>query len=64
MIEYAREITETFSRCQIRQADIETGIVDYVQMKSEIRANRIHHWQDAESELHFTKVEKIRSDIW
>ena len=33
MIEYAREITETFSRFQTRQADIETGIMDYVQMK-------------------------------
>ena len=34
MIEYAREITETFSRCQTRQTDIEKGIVDFVEMKS------------------------------
>ena len=36
MVEYAREIVENFSRCQTRQIEIEKGIVDYVQMKSEI----------------------------
>ena len=36
MIEYAREITETFSRCQTRQTNIEKGIMDYVQLRSEI----------------------------
>ena len=36
VIKYAREITENFSRCQTRQVDIETGMVDSVQMKSEI----------------------------
>ena len=58
MIEYAREITETFSRCQTRQADIETGIEDYVQMKSEIwdvnddnGLTELITKQDAESEL-------------
>ena len=36
MIDWAREITEIFLRCHTRQGDIELGIVDYVQIKSEI----------------------------
>ena len=67
MIEYAREITETFSRCQTRQADIETGIMDYVQLKSEIwdenddtGLTEFLAEQDTESELCFTKVEELR----
>ena len=62
MIEYAREITETFSRCQTRQADIELGIVDYVQIKSEIWDEKdetglteLLAEQDTESEHCFTK---------
>ena len=68
MIDYAREITETFSRCQTRQADIELGIVDYVQIKSEIwdenddtGLKEFLAEQDTESELCFTKVEELRS---
>ena len=36
MVEYAREILDNFVCCQTRQTDIEKGIVDFVQMRSEI----------------------------
>ena len=62
MVEYARDILDNFTRCQTRQTEIEKGIVDLVQMKTEI-------WdineetgliafiaeQDVESDLYYTK---------
>ena len=69
MVEYAREILENFARCQTRQIEIEKGIVDYVQMRSEVwdinddtGLTAFIAEQDVESELCSTKVDKIRSD--
>ena len=36
MVEYAGEILNNFVRCQTRQTEIEKGIVDFVQMRSEV----------------------------
>ena len=36
MVEYAREILDNFVHCQTRQTEIEKGIVDFVQMRSEV----------------------------
>ena len=36
MVEYARNILDNFTRCQTRQAEVEKGIVDLVQLKTEI----------------------------
>ena len=69
MVEYARDILDNFTRCQARQTEIEKGIVDLVQMKTEIwdineetGLTAFIAEQDAESDLYYSKVEKIRSE--
>ena len=69
MVEYARDILDNFTCCQARQTEIEKGIVDLVQMKTEIwdineetGLTAFIAEQDAESDLYYAKVEKIRSE--
>ena len=69
MVEYARDILDNFTRSQTRQAEVEKGIVDLVQMRTEVwdindetGLTAFISEQDAESDLYYTKVEKIRSE--
>ena len=69
MVEYIRNILDNFTRCQTRQAEVEKGIVDLVQLKTEVwdinddtGLETFISQQDAESDIYYTKVEKIRSD--
>ena len=69
MVEYARDILDNFTCCQTRQTEIEKGIVDFVQMRTEVwdindetGLEAFISEQDAVSDLYYTKVEKIRSE--
>ena len=69
MVEFASDILDHFTRCQTRQAEVEKGIVDLVQMRTEVweindesGLEAFISEQDAESDLYYTKVEKIRSE--
>ena len=69
MVEYARNILDNYTRCQTKQAEVEKGLVELVELKTEI-------WDinddtgletfiaqiDSESDIYYTKVEKVRSD--
>ena len=69
MVEYARNMLNNFICCQTRQAEIEKGIVDLVQLRTEVwdindetGLEAFISEQDTESELYYTKVKKIRSE--
>ena len=69
MVEYARNMLDHFICCQTRQAEIEKGIVDLVQLRTEVwdvndetGLDTFISQQDAESDIYYTKVEKVRSD--
>ena len=36
MVEYARNILDNFTRCQTKQAELEEGLVELVELKTEI----------------------------